>query len=393
MKPSYKSIITSIRLIVNILIILFGIGGCITATDPGSSVYKKDVYLRGYEEKSAEGLVRLRYKIVTTPPEVPNKQNTQANMTSDQLHQILKKYKPIGSFKGKTAYIYIKRKEYEFNTSNFKIEITEPKINEIEEELKKALVKTGYFQSIQTNIDTNGKKIEEVTGNFDIYFELIKSSDLGDASFGGGDNDVPKVLLSGMATIFPYVSSEDNAYYLSFYDKEKNLMGISSITIKKTLWVWLPIIFTPWWWGDSIPPSEYSGSLFLYLAEAAAKSGFEKVNLPDGSKYIGEIKEGLPHGRGKMIYPDKNIYSGDFANGKHHGSGTLELADGTKYVGGWKQGLMNGEGILYLPDGAKYSGGFLNGKQSGMGTVYDSSGSVLQRGLYKDGKFVGEFGR
>ena len=54
---------------------------------------------------------------------------------------------------------------------------------------------------------------------------------------------------------------------------------------------------------------------------------------------------------------------------------------------------MHGEGVLYMSDGARYSGGFKNGKQSGMGTIYDSNGSVLQRGLYKDGKFVGEFGR
>lgn len=389
MKSQLKSIIT----INHMVIFLISVVGCSTVTVPGSSVYKRDVSLKGYEESKAGGLVRLKYKEVTNPPDVPKKHSTETSMSKDQLHQILERYKPSDNFKGKTAYVYIAEKQYEFNTMNFKIEITEPKKNEVGEEFKQSLLKTGYFQSIQTNLDTNGKKVEEVAGVFDFYFELIKSSDLGDAAFGGGDNDIVKVLFSAFATIFPYVSSEDNAYYLFLYDKEKNLIGTSAITIKKTLWVWLPIIFTPWWWGDSIKSSEYSGNLFIYLAETATKSGFEKKTLSDGSKYTGETKDGMPHGRGKMIYPDKNIYSGEFANGKHHGNGTFELADGTKYVGGWKQGLMHGEGILYLLDGAKYSGGFQNGKQSGMGTVYDSNGSVLQRGLYKEGKFVGEFGR
>ena len=393
MKEFLQKLIYCNRIYASIFLISLSIKSCTTVTAPGSSVYKRDVYLKGYEETKADGLVKLKFKMVTTPPDVPKKHNTESSMSKEQLHKILEKYQPSGSFNGKTAYVYIAEKKYEFNTTNFKIEITESKKNEIGEEFKQSLLKTNYFQSIQTNLDTDGKKIDEVSGEFDFYFELIKSSDLGDAAFGGGDNDLVKILFSALATIFPYVSSEDNAYYLFLYDKEKNLIGTSAITIKKTLWVWLPIILTPWWWGDSIKSSEYSGNLFIYLAENATKGGFEKITLPDGSKYIGEADGGLPHGRGKKISPDNYIYSGEFANGKYHGNGTLELVDGTKYVGGWNQGVMHGEGVLYMSDGARYSGGFKNGKQSGMGTIYDSNGSVLQRGLYKDGKFVGEFGR
>jgi len=64
------------------------------------------------------------------------------------------------------------------------------------------------------------------------------------------------------------------------------------------------------------------------------------INFPDEIKYVGEVKNGKPHGKGTLTYPDK----------------------GGKYVGQWKNGKYHGEGILTFSDGEKQKGNFINGK-------------------------------
>ena len=35
------------------------------------------------------------------------------------------------------------------------------------------------------------------------------------------------------------------------------------------------------------------------------------LNLPDGTKYVGEVKDDLPHGQGTVTLPDGRKYVGD----------------------------------------------------------------------------------
>lgn len=51
-------------------------------------------------------------------------------------------------------------------------------------------------------------------------------------------------------------------------------------------------------------------------------------NEDDGSKYSGDLKEGIKHGKGKCIYADGSIYEGEWAQGLFSGKGTLVMADG-----------------------------------------------------------------
>ena len=46
----------------------------------------------------------------------------------------------------------------------------------------------------------------------------------------------------------------------------------------------------------------------------------------------------------KTTYPDGSTYLGKLKNGKHHGQGTRTWSNGTKYVGEWKDGHMHGKG-------------------------------------------------
>ena len=80
----------------------------------------------------------------------------------------------------------------------------------------------------------------------------------------------------------------------------------------------------------------------------------------DGTKYIGEYKDGKNHGQGTFILPDGRKYIGEFKDDKYHGQGTFTLPGGQKYVGDWKDNKKNGQGTFTFPSGQKLSGHFMN---------------------------------
>ncbi|MDH5719253.1 MAG: hypothetical protein OEZ13_01400 [Spirochaetia bacterium] len=76
----------------------------------------------------------------------------------------------------------------------------------------------------------------------------------------------------------------------------------------------------------------------LTKKEVPPQNGFATITGKNQDKYIGELKDGLMHGKG--IYTDlKNRYVGDFIKGKFHGEGTLTSLDGLViHSGFWKNG-------------------------------------------------------
>ena len=58
---------------------------------------------------------------------------------------------------------------------------------------------------------------------------------------------------------------------------------------------------------------------------------------PDGAKYVGEHKDGKPHGQGTFTKADGSQYVGEYRDDKFHGQGTFIYPDGSKYVGEWKE--------------------------------------------------------
>ena len=65
-----------------------------------------------------------------------------------------------------------------------------------------------------------------------------------------------------------------------------------------------------------------------------------KLKFPDGSKYVGEVKNGIPHGRGTYTWADGNKYVGEWKDSKQHGQGTYTYADGTVEKGIWENGEL-----------------------------------------------------
>ena len=78
----------------------------------------------------------------------------------------------------------------------------------------------------------------------------------------------------------------------------------------------------------------------------------ETTTMKHGSAtYVGEVKDGKPHGHGTAIWPNGSSYVGEWKNGLFNGQGTLDLIDDIKYEGEWENGRYHGYGIMTYPDG------------------------------------------
>ncbi|HVM60500.1 MAG TPA: hypothetical protein VMV72_06485 [Verrucomicrobiae bacterium] len=134
--------------------------------------------------------------------------------------------------------------------------------------------------------------------------------------------------------------------------------------------------------------------------------------IAHGARYVGEVKNGKPDGRGVAKYEDGWKYEGDFKDGKESGQGELTSPDGRKYTGGfehgapnghgtesWKNGqfytgdfrdgTLEGQGTLRYADGRLYTGQFHLSVNDGMGKMTYPSGQVVEEGFWKKGWFVG----
>jgi hypothetical protein len=63
-----------------------------------------------------------------------------------------------------------------------------------------------------------------------------------------------------------------------------------------------------------------------------------------------------------LIWPDGTRYVGGVKDGKRTGKGTVFWQNGTRFIGEFKDDMRNGPGTMTLPDGTVYSGFFENDK-------------------------------
>ncbi|MCB1173797.1 MAG: hypothetical protein KDK39_09540 [Leptospiraceae bacterium] len=80
----------------------------------------------------------------------------------------------------------------------------------------------------------------------------------------------------------------------------------------------------------------------------------------DGSKYVGQWKEGQRSGNGTYLWASGDKYAGEFVNGDCEGNGVYTWKNGAHYEGQWKAGKMNGAGRFVWPSGSEYSGEFVD---------------------------------
>ncbi len=95
--------------------------------------------------------------------------------------------------------------------------------------------------------------------------------------------------------------------------------------------------------------------------------------------YKGEIKNGMPNGRGVYTYPDGERYVGQFKNGIQDGQGTLSYPDGRKYVGEFKNGIQNGQGTNTFSNGWNGVGEWIDVEPWNI-QVFDKKGDLKMKG-------------
>jgi len=75
-----------------------------------------------------------------------------------------------------------------------------------------------------------------------------------------------------------------------------------------------------------------------------------KFSLLSDGIYVGELRDGIPHGSGIMVFRKQwSIYKGMWKHGLPHGAGTMVLKSGKNrdiYEGEWKNGKRHGKGKL-----------------------------------------------
>src|SRR6056300_865372 len=96
--------------------------------------------------------------------------------------------------------------------------------------------------------------------------------------------------------------------------------------------------------------------LLILLLLPLSSYSLPKCEGEDSRKWNRCVGTYTMYGKGTFTFPNGSKYVGEYKNGKRDGKGTMTLPDGFKYVGEFKDGKMHGKGTYTLPGGSKYVG-------------------------------------
>jgi hypothetical protein len=123
--------------------------------------------------------------------------------------------------------------------------------------------------------------------------------------------------------------------------------------------------------------------LLLELTGEASIQKDGELIFEEGSFYQGSLKNGKPHGKGKMTRVNGSYYEGEFIDGVIQGKGKLWSIHGVQYEGDFQDGIMQGKAIIKFPDitiYTYYNGDVAYGTPHGNGTY-----------ISKEGQYTGPF--
>ena len=114
----------------------------------------------------------------------------------------------------------------------------------------------------------------------------------------------------------------------------------------------------------------------------------------DDRKYIGQVINGIPEGKGVMYVDGGDIYKGEFRNGKYEGKGIYYFNEndktrGNRYEGEFSNGQANGKGIYYKSNDDRYEGDWKKDLKEGKGVYYYNNGDIYE-GDFKNNKMEGK---
>jgi hypothetical protein len=128
----------------------------------------------------------------------------------------------------------------------------------------------------------------------------------------------------------------------------------------------------------------FDGKGKILVVDEYASSGEEVRETKILCEYEGDIKDDLPHGKGKWKR-ENTQYEGDFENGMKHGKGTIKFPQ-YQYEGDFTNNKIEGFGRqTFFDTGNVYEGQFVDGKRNGEFTLFYSNGATW-KGEFKDDK-------
>lgn len=96
------------------------------------------------------------------------------------------------------------------------------------------------------------------------------------------------------------------------------------------------------------------------------------------STYTGAMKDGRPHGKGRLVYRTGEWFDGTFADGLPNGHGVHLDVAGNRYEGEFVDGRFEGRGRYAAATGDIYTGPFAGGLKHGRGTTKLAGGTVYE---------------
>ena len=120
----------------------------------------------------------------------------------------------------------------------------------------------------------------------------------------------------------------------------------------------------------------------LYMGEwkNGVPHGDGRMRTSSGHSYSGQYHEGVFQGEGTYVFPSGNVYIGSFNGGKFEGYGKMIFSGGSYYMGNWKSGHMSGLGMHVMGESPEFSdvylGNYNNDKKNGLGLYVEPSGKA-----------------
>lgn len=112
-------------------------------------------------------------------------------------------------------------------------------------------------------------------------------------------------------------------------------------------------------------------------------NGTGVINFGNGRLYTGEVRNGLQHGKGRLVDKDK-VCEGSWGKSRQHGYGRVTYSDGLTYQGKFIAGkLYHGQGTMRVDANTMYEGYWVDGLQQGAGKL-TVDGTVVE-GVWQKG--------
>jgi hypothetical protein len=134
------------------------------------------------------------------------------------------------------------------------------------------------------------------------------------------------------------------------------------------------------------------GAKYSGMFENGQIHGHGKKTKPNSLwSYEGEWQKGQRHGHGKFTSAlGDETFEGEFVNNSIRGQGQMTFANKDTIVGTFLRGKCHGQGVWKNSDGVVlYKGSFEDGMPNGHGISYMSEGRVYE-GMFKKGNMCGE---